>query len=252
MIWIAPSENDTDSAVLEKHFGDADEQAVPFVFKSQKDSRGRRQGLRIGLAFLCLALLATARPALAADALTRRTWTVDGTTRETLVYIPSQAKSNPAPVVFAFHGHGGSMQNAARTFSYHTRWPEAIVVYMQGLNTPGRLTDPEGKKPGWQSGVGDQGDRDLKFFDTVLAGLESDYRVDEKGSTPRAIPTAAVSPICSGRRAATASPPWPRPRRRRPEHFPNSNPSPYCTSPASRTLSLNSPGSGRRWTRCAN
>jgi hypothetical protein len=56
--------------------------------------------------------------------------------------------------------HGGSMLNAARTLGYHTRWPEAIVVYMQGLNTPGRLTDPEGRQPGWQHAVGDQGDRD--------------------------------------------------------------------------------------------
>jgi polyhydroxybutyrate depolymerase len=51
---------------------------------------------------------------------------------------------------------------------------------MQGLNTPGRLTDPEGKKPGWQSGAGDQGDRDLKFFDAVLDTLEKEYRVDER------------------------------------------------------------------------
>jgi polyhydroxybutyrate depolymerase len=71
------------------------------------------------------------------------------------------------------------MAHAARTFSYHTIWPEAVVVYMQGLNTPGRLTDPKGKKPGWQSGEGDQNDRDLKFFDAVLASLKSDYKVDE-------------------------------------------------------------------------
>ncbi len=183
MIWIAPSENDSDTAAPERPLGDSGAQAVPariYVLKSRKHPPERHQGLRLGLAFLCLALLATARPALAADTLTRRTWTVDGTNREALVYIPSQAKRNPAPVVFAFHGHGGSMQNAARSFSYHTRWPEAIVVYMQGLNTPGRLTDPEGKKPGWQSGVGDQGDRDLKFFDSVLASLNSEYHVDAK------------------------------------------------------------------------
>jgi len=96
------------------------------------------------------------------------------------VYAPPQARTNPTPVVFAFHGHGGSMQNVARTFSYQTCWPEAIVVYLQGLNTPGRLTDPEGKRPGWQHAPGDQGDRDLKFFDAVLASLQQDYRVDAK------------------------------------------------------------------------
>jgi len=48
------------------------------------------------------------------------------------------------------------------------------------LNTPGRLTDPEGLKPGWQHGAGAEGDRDLHFFDAVLAKLRSDYKVDEK------------------------------------------------------------------------
>ncbi len=72
------------------------------------------------------------------------------------------------------------MNQASRTFHYHTSWPEALVVYMQGLDTPGLLTDPEGKKPGWQSAVGNQGDRDLKFFDAVLASLQQDYKVDAK------------------------------------------------------------------------
>ena len=51
---------------------------------------------------------------------------------------------------------------------------------MQGLNTPGKLTDPEGKKPGWQSSAGDQQDRDLKFYDAVLMSLKKDYKVDDK------------------------------------------------------------------------
>ena len=72
------------------------------------------------------------------------------------------------------------MKGAAANFAYHELWPEAIAVYMQGLNTPGALTDPEGKKPGWQKTVGDQNDRDLKFFDAVLATLKKDYKVDEK------------------------------------------------------------------------
>ena len=115
-----------------------------------------------------------------ADYLTRREWKVDGVVREGLIYVPAQARTNATPVVFAFHGHGGSMRNAARSFGYHALWPEAIVVYLQGLNTPGRLTDPDGKKPGWQSGIGDQGDRDLEFFDTVLASLQREARVDDK------------------------------------------------------------------------
>ena len=105
---------------------------------------------------------------------------VDGVMREALVYAPSAAKTTASPLVFVFHGHGGGSRQAARSFAMNQHWPEAISVYMQGLNTPGRLTDPEGRKPGWQSGAGDQHDRDLKFFDAVLARLKQDYQVDEK------------------------------------------------------------------------
>jgi polyhydroxybutyrate depolymerase len=110
----------------------------------------------------------------------RREWQLDGVRREALLYLPKQSKTQPTPVVFAFHGHGGTMTNATRMFPIHTLWPEVIVVFMQGLNTPGKLTDPEGKKPGWQNAVGMMGDRDLKFFDAVLASLKADCKVDDK------------------------------------------------------------------------
>lgn len=129
--------------------------------------------------FLAL-LLFSLHSARAEDALTRRQWTVNGISREALLSIPENAKTSAAPVVFAFHGHGGNMNNAARMYRIHMLWPDAIVVYPQGLNTPGRLTDPEGKKPGWQGRIGDQEDRDLKFFDAMLASLEGDFKVDTK------------------------------------------------------------------------
>jgi polyhydroxybutyrate depolymerase len=120
------------------------------------------------------------REAAKLKGLVPREWTIDGAPRQALLYVPASAATSPAPVVFAFHGHGGSMQGAARMFDYHHVWPEAIVVYMQGLNTPGRLTDPEGKKPGWQSAPGILGDRDFKFFDAVLASLKADHKVDDR------------------------------------------------------------------------
>jgi len=106
-------------------------------------------------------------------------FTVDGLPREALVYAPEKLDS-PAPVIFGFHGHGGSMRSASRTFHFHELWPEAIVVYMQGVPTPGRLTDPEGKRNGWQHNQGDHNDRDLKFFDAVLTALKEKYKVDDK------------------------------------------------------------------------
>jgi len=125
--------------------------------------------------------VALARAAAGPPPVVKQQWTVDGVRREALVYVPADAAraSGPkTPVVFAFHGHGGSMAQAARSFDYHAQWPEAIVVYMQGLPTPGKLTDPEGRRAGWQSGPGDQNDRDLLFFDAVFASLKADYRVD--------------------------------------------------------------------------
>lgn len=116
----------------------------------------------------------------AADEPVARQWTVDGVAREALVYLPAKAKEGGAPLVFVFHGHGGTMRHAARTMAIHRYWPEAIVVYPQGLPTPGAITDPQGKEPGWQANVGREGDRDLKFFDAMLADLVREYRPDEK------------------------------------------------------------------------
>src|SRR5882672_8838523 len=79
-----------------------------------------------------LLVLGPILPGRAAVAPTRQEWTVDGVVREALVYAAPRAKTEASPVVFAFHGHGGTMNNAARTFAYQALWPDAIVVYPQG------------------------------------------------------------------------------------------------------------------------
>ncbi|MBC7835514.1 MAG: prolyl oligopeptidase family serine peptidase [Phycisphaerales bacterium] len=107
-------------------------------------------------------------------------WTVENQERIALLHVPDAAATAETPVVFAFHGHGGSARQASRSFAMHTHWPEAIVVYMEGLPTPGALTDPEGKRNGWQKREGLEGDRDLKFFDAVLATLKKEYKVDAR------------------------------------------------------------------------
>jgi len=123
-----------------------------------------------------LILLAAAR--LGAAELVRMDWPSGGVTREALVHIP--AKPAGAPLVFAFHGHGGSMAQAARSFPIHEKWPEAIVVYPQGLPTAGQLTDPQGERAGWQGRAGVADDRDLKFFDVMLADLRRRYQPDDR------------------------------------------------------------------------
>jgi polyhydroxybutyrate depolymerase len=116
----------------------------------------------------------------ATENLARRTWIVDGVTRKALVSIPAVIRPGGAPVVFAFHGHTGTMRQASRSFPIHQLWPEAIVVYPQGLPTPGPLVDPEGKESGWQATAGTQGDRDLKCFDAMLASLRAENHVDDR------------------------------------------------------------------------
>lgn len=126
-----------------------------------------------GLLIVTVALAIGAEPQ-------RREWNINNARREALVVAPPSASSTASPVVFVFHGHGGTMQASARRMAVHTHWPEAIVVYPQGLNTKGQLTDPEGKKSGWQNRPGLEGDRDLAFFDAMLASLKADYKIDPK------------------------------------------------------------------------
>ena len=126
----------------------------------------------------CLATATLSWSALAAEP-APTTWMVDGVQREALVYLPSTSSNSKPPVIFAFHGHGGNMYFAARGMAFQNYWPEAIVVYPQGLPTPGIVMDREGKKPGWQRERGQEHDRDLKFVDTILASLCEKYSVDE-------------------------------------------------------------------------
>ncbi len=149
---------------------------------------------------------------------------VEGVKREALLFEPSKtdAKSKP-PLVFVFHGHGGTARHASRTIAIHTQWPEAFVVYPQGLPTPGQLTDPEGKRTGWQAKPGDQSDKDLKFYDTLLGNLSSKHKTGNVYITghsngggftyllwgARGDTIQAIAPSAAGIRAIAGFPPKP-------------------------------------------
>lgn len=139
------------------------------------------------LTHLALALLATQLVCTECDAqlprrdvshLQRVELQVGELAREFYIGTP-ETQTQPAPLVFVFHGHGGNALQIARTYELKTHWPEAIAVYLQGIPTPGRLTDPEGKRNGWQHAAGEQDDRDLQFFDAVLAYVREHESVDE-------------------------------------------------------------------------
>jgi len=107
-------------------------------------------------------------------------WTVNGVDREALVYIPAMAETQATPVLFVFHGFGGGMYIIYNTHRFDQLWPEAIIVYPQGLNVQGGLKVGGGQRPGWQLHPDAQGGRDLQFFDTMLQSLRENYKVDDK------------------------------------------------------------------------
>jgi len=100
-------------------------------------------------------------------------WSVDGVTREAIVYAPlSKSSRGRVAVVLAFHGHGDTADNY-QGVGIHENWTQAVVVYPQGLNSTSDGT------PGWQVEKGKDGDRDLKLVDRILASLRQQFSVDD-------------------------------------------------------------------------
>jgi polyhydroxybutyrate depolymerase len=102
---------------------------------------------------------------------------VNGVRRSAVVVVPVDT-SHPVPVVFVFHGHGGSGAKIARRFDIEGLWRDAVVVYPDGLVGHQGLTDPQGLEPGWQTRLGERGDRDLAFYDAVRSALYAKLPVD--------------------------------------------------------------------------
>jgi polyhydroxybutyrate depolymerase len=135
--------------------------------------------MRVRFPIFAGVLLIAAATSATTNAQTTQTWNIDGVARQAIVYAPAPTTAAIShPIVFAFHGHGGTMQGAAQLMHIQTVWREAIVVYPQGLNSKA-LVDPQGLRPGWQDQAGDYGDRDLKLFDAMLATMHQQFTVDD-------------------------------------------------------------------------
>ncbi len=117
--------------------------------------------------------------AKAPEGFLEREWTVDGVKRTALVRIPVGVAGQVA-VVFCWHGHGGRAAQAAGRWGYEKADTTSILVFPQGLPTVSALVDKEGRLPGWQGAVGAEADRDLHFFDAMLADLKKTQPVDER------------------------------------------------------------------------
>lgn len=104
---------------------------------------------------------------------------VNGIDRTGLVCAPP-SRSVAVPAVLAFHGRGGSAEEMATSTRLHVAWPEALVVYLDGLPGNPAPYDPEGIKPGWQINIGDMNNRDVGFADAALDALTRRYNIDRQ------------------------------------------------------------------------
>ena len=95
--------------------------------------------------------------------------TVDGIDRLAYAMAPSKPSAKP-PVLLMFHGHGGSAERCMVRFSVEKRWPEAVVVYCDGL--PIRTGGGMGK--GWELDTIEQ-NRDIRFVDALLPKVLSRF-----------------------------------------------------------------------------
>jgi len=112
-----------------------------------RNARANLPRHRRSLLGVAAASLALAWPRAGGAAPATLHWTIDGIDREALVFAPGSRQK--APVVFAFHGHGGRIDGVSKGMRFQDVWPEAIVVYPQGLPTATKI-DPRARFPGWQ------------------------------------------------------------------------------------------------------
>lgn len=88
--------------------------------------------------------------------------------------------SVPAPLVLVFHGRGSSANEMQAATHLESAWPEAVVVYLEGLSGNPAPHDPQGLKSGWQINPGDMNNRDVAFVDVALNALTQHYPIDRR------------------------------------------------------------------------
>ncbi len=101
-------------------------------------------------------------------------WFIKGFRRQAGLYVPATIPTEGVPVVIVWHGFNNLIENfMTNVFNMHTAWPEAMVIYPQGLVIePG--TDKNGT--GWSTG---STSTDLDLLDSMLITLKKEYHIDE-------------------------------------------------------------------------
>ena len=126
------------------------------------------------LYLLCVTFLGNAYAACE-----HKTLSVGSIERTGIVCAPPSTTAH-VPTVLAFHGRGSNAKEMAAGTRLHEAWPEALVVYLDGLTGNPAPYDPEGRKSGWQINPGDMSDRDVAFTDATLEALAKRHNIDPR------------------------------------------------------------------------
>ena len=111
-----------------------------------------------------------------------------GVNREYILYVPnSYQASNNVPLVFNFHGYGGTAEDHMNTADMRplADMNGAILVYPQGLELNNIVqSKDEDYSTHWNTGIpGDEGNKsnsdDLGFIETLIDHLTTEYNIDE-------------------------------------------------------------------------
>lgn len=100
---------------------------------------------------------------------------VNDSVRRAVVVYPKD-NSKPAPLIFVYHGRGGLISKSIKNIDIYKYWPEAIVVYSQGLWRDGGNKIKWGAA--WQMPTKKRASRDIKLFDAQMEYICSHYNVD--------------------------------------------------------------------------
>lgn len=97
--------------------------------------------------------------------------TVEGTTRDYILYVPESYTGAPAPLLFSFHGYGRDMQaNYDSTEFYKLADSQGfLVIHPQGVAVNGNRIWNTTNLPGVY---------DIPFFDSMLEATAAEYAVD--------------------------------------------------------------------------
>lgn len=101
--------------------------------------------------------------------------TVSDSLRRAVVISPKD-NARPAPLVFVYHGRRGLLPSSINNIPIYRYWPEAIIVYSQGLWIDGGNKIKWGT--GWQMPNKKSVRRDVRLFDAQLEYLIRHFNVD--------------------------------------------------------------------------